>query len=105
MASQAAGYSLLDYIPAETLIAVRDAGYTVDRIRAIADDDFSQSAIIAGEGDMAAMKQVVDAGEFARHLQEFRQLRFTASAQPDPAATASIDFNCSPQAIYHKISN
>ncbi len=102
VASQAAGYSLLDYIPAETLIAVRDAGYTVDRIRAIADDDFSQSAIIAGEGDMAAMKQVVDAGEFARHLQEFRQLRFTASAQPDPAATASIDFNCSPQAIYHK---
>lgn len=102
VASQAAGYSLLDYIPAETLIAVRDAGYTVDRIRAIADDDFSQSAIIAGEGDMAAMKQVVNAGEFARHLQEFRQLRFTASAQPDPAATASIDFNCSPQAIYHK---
>lgn len=102
VASQAAGYSLLDYIPVETLIAVRDAGYTVDRIRAIADDDFSQSAIIAGEGDMAAMKQVVDAGEFARHLQEFRQLRFTASAQPDPAATASIDFNCSPQAIYHK---
>ena len=102
VASQAAGYSLLDYIPAETLIAVRDAGYTVDRIRAIADDDFSQSAIIAGEGDMAAMKQVVDAGEFARHLQEFRQLRFTASAQPDRAATASIDFNCSPQAIYHK---
>lgn len=102
VASQAAGYSLLDYIPAETLIAARDAGYTVDRIRAIADDDFSQSAIIAGEGDMAAMKQVVDAGEFARHLQEFRQLRFTASAQPDPAATASIDFNCSPQAIYHK---
>lgn len=102
VASQAAGYSLLDYIPVETLIAVRDAGYTVDRIRAIADDDFSQSAIIAGEGDMAAMKQVVDAGEFARHLQEFRQLRFTASAQLDPAATASIDFNCSPQAIYHK---
>lgn len=102
VASQAAGYSLLDYIPAETLIAVRDAGYTADRIRAIADDDFSQSAIIAGEGDMTAMKQVVDAGEFARHLQEFRQLRFTASAQPDPAATASIDFNCSPQAIYHK---
>ena len=81
---------------------MRDAGYTVSRIRAIAAEEFSQSAIIAGEGDTGAMSQVIDAEEFDRHLATFRQVRFTAGAQPDGEAGATIDFGCTPQIIYHK---
>ena len=102
VASQASGCSILDFIPDTTLVAVRNAGYTVDRIKAIAAGDFSESALIAGECDTRAMAQVVDPGQFAAKLAAYRQLRFTSSANPDPAAKVSIDFKCAPQAIYHK---
>lgn len=96
------GESLLDFISPSTLIAVRDARYTVDRIAAIASETFSDSALIAEEGDKNAMRQVVDAEDFALKFDRFRQLRFTAAQQPDNKANAAIDFNCSPQGIYHK---
>lgn len=96
------GESLLDFISPSTLIAVRDARYTVDRIAAIASETFSDSALIAEEGDKNAMRQVVDAEDFALKFERFRQLRFTAAQQPDDKANAAIDFNCSPQGIYHK---
>ena len=79
-----------------TLFVMRDAGYTVSRIRAIAAEEFSQSAIIAVEGDTGAMSQVIDAEEFDRRLATFRQVRFTAGAQPDGEAGATIDFGCTP---------
>ncbi len=101
-AENAQGESLLDYVDPLTLFVMRDAGYTVSRIRAIAAEEFSQSAIIAGEGDTGAMSQVIDAEEFDRHLATFRQVRFTAGAQPDGEAGATIDFGCTPQIIYHK---
>ncbi len=97
------GGSLLDFISPSTIIAVRDAAYTVERIKAIASESFSDSALIADEGDRNAMRQVVDADEFATHFNCFRQLRFTAAATAsDPDAPLAIDFNCSPQGIYHK---
>ncbi len=66
--------------------------------------ELSQSALAAVDDstDTNAMKQVVDGEAFTRAFSSFRQLRFSAAAQPDPAAGASIDFHCSPQAIYHK---
>lgn len=97
------GQSLLQFIPPSTLIAVRDAPYTVDRIRAIAASDFSESALIAGEGDVTALDHVVDAEAFARDFATFRQLRFTAAARPVGVAEGEcIDFGCTPQVLYHK---
>ncbi len=101
-AENAQGESLLDYVDPSTLFVMRDAGYTVSRIRAIAAEELSQSTIIAGEGDTGAMSQVIDAEEFDRRLATFRQVRFTAGAQPDGEAGAAIDFGCTPQIIYHK---
>ena len=100
--AQSAGESLLDYISPDTLLCVRDAAYTLQRVEAVANTDFSESAMLAGEGDTHAMTHVVDPADFARRWPSFRQLRFTAAAQPDPEATASIDFGCTPQALYHK---
>lgn len=96
------GESILDFIGGDTLIAVRDTRYTIDRIREIASEEFSESSIIANEGDRNAMRQVVDADDFVTKFGCFRQLRFTSAAQPDAEAMASINFDCSPQGIYHK---
>ncbi len=100
--TQSRGASLLDFISGGTLIAVRDAGYTLQRIAAVASETFSESALIADEGDRHAMKQVVDADAFAARFREFSQLRFTAGANPDGEARTTIDFRCSPQVLYHK---
>ena len=102
VAQHSHGDSLLNFIGDDTLIAVRDAQYTLSRIREIAGETFSESSLIANEGDRNAMNQVVDADEFTARFSQFRQLRFSASAQPDSDAKASIDLCCSPQGIYHK---
>ncbi len=104
VASQSSGESLLEFVDPSTLFVVRDALYTLERVRAIGAEELSQSALAAVDDstDTNAMKQVVDGEAFTRAFSSFRQLRFSAAAQPDPAAGASIDFHCSPQAIYHK---
>lgn len=96
------GTSLLKFIPSDTLIAVRDAAFTTARIREVASESLSTSTVIAEEGDTDAMSRVIDAEAFARDFNSFTQLSFTAAASsPDPSAVA-IDFQCSPQGIYHK---
>lgn len=102
VASEEARESLLSFIPADTLIAVHDADYTTGRVKAISESTFSESAMIAGEGDAKALDQVVDPEEFAKALATFRQLRYTAASAPEADAPDAIDFGCTPQIIYHK---
>lgn len=100
--SHSTGMSLLEFAPADTLIAVRDADYTLQRISAVAAETFSDSALIADEGDNTAMKNVVDAEAFADAFGKHRQLRFTAAKANAASGEAAVDFRCSPQALYHK---
>ena len=102
VARQSSG-SLLTYLKDDAVVWVRDADYTVERIKAIAADTFSDSALIAEEGDAHAMQQVIDPEEFAAALGRHRLVHFTAAADnPDSGATAAIGFGCTPQGIYHK---
>lgn len=102
VAQQSSG-SLLTYLKDKSLIWVRDADYTVERIKAIAADSFSDSALIADEGDSEAMKQVIDPEEFATALSRHRLVHFTAAADnPDGENATAIGFGCTPQGIYHK---
>lgn len=102
VAQQSSG-SLLTYLKDNSPIWVRDADYTVERIKAIAADSFSDSALIADEGDSDAMKQVIDPEEFATALSRHRLVHFTAAADnPDGENATAIGFGCTPQGIYHK---
>lgn len=102
VAQQSSG-SLLTYLKDNSPIWVRDADYTVERIKAIAADSFSDSALIADEGDSEAMKQVIDPEEFATALSRHRLVHFTAAADnPDGESATAIGFECTPQGIYHK---
>lgn len=102
VAQQSSG-SLLTYLKDNSPIWVRDADFTVERIKAIAADSFSDSALIADEGDSEAMKQVIDPEEFATALSRHRLVHFTAAADnPDGENATAIGFGCTPQGIYHK---
>jgi transcription-repair coupling factor (superfamily II helicase) len=95
--------SLFDFVGRDTILWVRDADYTVERVRAIASETFSQSASIAEEGDANAMLQIVDADSFAEAMAAMKQIRFTAAADvADMPGVPVIKFNCTPQGIYHK---
>ena len=103
MANSTKGRSLIDYLPEGTMIASRDARYTLERVKAIGAETFSESAMLADEGDPDAMKNVVDAELFAQSWYQRRHIHFTAAAAPEKKAPKPmIDFGCSPQAIYHK---
>ena len=101
------GTPLLGYIDADTLIAMRDSRYTLERIRAVCSEEFSQSASLTGEGDASAMQQLIDPDEFASLLDKFRLLEFKAGGRGGGKDTstqldAKLDLDCSPQGVYHK---
>ena len=100
------GESVLEFMSADTVIAVRDADFLLSRVKAVAGESFSTSAMIADEGDAGAMKNVVDADRFAAAFGKFARLHFSAAAPQEHEAAAGdnavIDFRCTPQGLYHK---
>lgn len=94
--------SIFDFISPDSLIAVRDAAYTVSRITEITGESFSESAAIADEGDRSAMTQLVDPEGLQEKFEEFKRIEFTAAANAGGQASLAVDFKCSPQALYHK---
>lgn len=102
VATSTSGIPLTEFIDPETIIAVRSPQIVLSRIEAISQEKFSTNALLADEGDPEAMKRVVDSAEFAEQFNNFFRIAFTAGKQPDYPDAPSIDFNCSPQGIYHK---
>ena len=102
------GESVLEFISPDTLIALRDADYTLSRIRAVAGETFSTSAMIADEGDASAMKNLVDPDKFDAGFKSFAKLHFTAAAGTGvgdgetAGSSVEFDFQCTPQGLYHK---
>ncbi len=102
VAVSALGDSLLRFVDSSTLFCCRAPADVTLAVRAIASEEFSQSSLLADEGDRDAMKQVVDADEFEADFGKFRQLAFSAGAVAAFKDAPAVDYNCSPQALYHK---
>ncbi|MDE6382867.1 MAG: transcription-repair coupling factor [Paramuribaculum sp.] len=96
------GQPITTFIPADTVIALRDEAYTIERLRQVAAGAISTNAVIAGDFDADAMKRLADTEEIVSRLDSFVRVGFSAAAAPPEGAKASIDFQCSPQALYHK---
>lgn len=96
--------SLLDFTGTGITIWMRDPDYTLERMRAIAGEQFSPTAMLADEGDPGAMDRVVDPDTFEHSLRAASIVHFTAAATAASAfeTTAHIDFGTAPQGIYHK---
>ena len=101
--------SLLDFIAADSILAVRSESLTLERVRSIAESHVSAFALLTEEGDPDALDIVVDAEAFAARFKDFRRVIFSDGAALDASTAAatrrsatSLDFDCSPQGIYHK---
>lgn len=97
------GISLLEYMGDRTVIAARSPEYVIERVKAIAGEEFSSSAIIADEGDKDALNKIVESVQFALRFESMRQLRYVPAADaPLSSGDTVIRFNTSLQALYHK---
>lgn len=95
------GVSMLEFVGKDALLFVSSESILVSSVKDIASQSFSESATLAGEGDEHAMEKVVDADDFANRLAEMRVFEFGETATGTGAA-ARLEFNTSPQALYHK---
>lgn len=97
------GVSLLEFIGDNLIIAASHPEDVVPRVTEIAGSEFSESALIADEGDSSAMEKVVNPDDFRRCFEKARIIRFGAGKAPAAfKADASIDFDCTLQILYHK---
>ena len=71
--------SLLDYVGDDTIVLCRSEHWLTARIREIAQEGMSVSAIIADEGDTQATNKVVDADLFVKRLHELRRIAFVCT--------------------------
>ncbi len=94
--------SLLDFVPAKSLIAMRSETFTLERVRAVAATEVSAFTLLTEDGDAGAPAVLINAAEFECRLASFRRLEFTAAATAAAAKGAVLDMDCSPQGIYHK---
>ena len=89
--------------PGSTLIC-QSASWLLSRLENICTSGLSDNAVLSGEGDMEAIEQLVDYGRFKDAFEKFRRIEYAATADAVPAAhyDTRMDFDCSPQALFHK---
>lgn len=110
----------------EGVIFCQSSALMLDRVRTIAGETFSESALIADEGDANSMQKVVDPETFAKSVGEAKIIDFGYGGLPEDAGKLldthseisedipagrsagkssgipTIEYNCSLQTIYHK---
>lgn len=95
------GVSFLEFIGEGTLLFVASEKALVAAVRDIASQSFSESSLLADEGDPHAMDKVVDPDDFERRLNGCRVFEFGLTATAS-GADAVMAFDTAPQALYHK---
>ena len=94
--------SLLDYVSDDTIMLCRSEQWLTARIREIASESMSASALIADEGDTQATSKIVDADQFIHRLKQLRRIAFQDGEAPDERGVKRLTLHCKPQGIYHK---
>ncbi|MDE6395645.1 MAG: DEAD/DEAH box helicase, partial [Muribaculaceae bacterium] len=104
-ASKNSGISLLELISPKTLLFVASGNDVPARVRAVADEGYSATALVAAEGsdggDSAAVNEIVDPDRFGKDYLSFKKMFYSGGPAPEGVGHR-FDFDCAPQGIYHK---
>ena len=92
--------SLLDFVEPETVILAHNRQHLISRIEQIASEKISQSTLISNDGDVNAMKNVVDPVAFRASFDAHRCASFDVSNSG--TFDARIAFDTTPQGVLHK---
>lgn len=96
------GISLLEFINENSVIAVRDLTLTLNNISTVCDSKFSQSSIIAGEGDRNAIKNLINFNSFKEKLNTFKLINFTSQSEISSINSNRLNLGCKSQGVFHK---
>jgi transcription-repair coupling factor (superfamily II helicase) len=94
------GISLMEFLPADAIIACEDVDWVCERVFQICNQDLSDQLLASEEGDMTALQKLVDADRFKASLLKFNRIDINnRTAAP---GVYTIEFHTSPQPEWHK---
>ncbi|MCH5238690.1 MAG: transcription-repair coupling factor [Muribaculaceae bacterium] len=98
------GISLLEFAGSDTIMFVQSEDWLEKRIIGISNETISTAVAITGEGDANALGKIVDPVDFIARLKNLKQVEFGNGAGDAATfdADATINFDTSLQALYHK---
>ena len=100
LSTGAGGESLLRFAGADTVLLIHDREWLRQRVRAVAEETLSESALIADEGDKHAMDNVVDAEQFCCDIDSHRYADYAVNNRGD--YDAALAFDTALQGVFHK---
>lgn len=96
--------SFLDFLPADTVLAMRDFLWLRERIQAVHDESLTPQALAAREaeenGDLTLDGKLIDGSEFTLRALDYRRLEF--GQRPTGTPDATLAFDTAVQPIFHK---
>ena len=96
--------SFLDFLPKDTLLAMRDFLWLRERIQSVHDEALAPQAIVAREaeenGGISLDGKLLDGTDFTRDALGFHRMEF--GNKPTGTPDATVSFNTSAQPIFHK---
>lgn len=96
--------SFLDFIPPNTLLAMRDLLWLRERIQLVYEEALSPQALAAQEGQeqggISLAGKLIDGGEFTLQALDFKRMEF--GNKPTGTPDATITFDTIVQPIFHK---
>ena len=107
---EGAQVSLMDFLPADTVLAVKDMLLTADRMTAVANEVADNESLAArmrmaeasanAAVEMTPTPSLLTAQDFLRKTTDFRVVEF--GNKPTGVAAATITFDTTPQPLFHK---
>ena len=107
---EGAQVSLMDFLPADTVMAVKDLLLTADRMTMVANEVADNESLAArmrmaeatanANVEMTPTPSLLTAQDFLRKTTDFRVVEF--GNKPTGVASATITFDTTPQPLFHK---
>ena len=96
--------SFLDFIPADTVLSMRDFLWLRERIQTVHDEALTPQALAAQEGEenggISLVGKLIDGSEFTLRALDFRRMEF--GNKPTGTPDATVTFQMTAQPIFHK---
>ncbi len=94
------GISLVEFLPADAIIACEDVEWVCERVTQICSQNLSEQLLTTEEGDLSALKKLVEADRFTTALMQFS--RIDINNRKAAPSTSVIEFHTTPQPEWHK---
>ena len=94
------GVSLIAFGGRGMMLLTHDCAHLYQRVKAVAEESISKSAIAAKEGDANAMSNVVDAEGFVAEVEKCRRIDYAVNNTGN--YDAALTFDTSLQGVFHK---